>query len=276
MPITQPQLTDDQGNTRVAHFSGGGGNGGYSGRLTAQPPLSRTTRWIEMGEARIDLGDSESSAESHVEPLSPMNPAVRHLWRRLGTFRHRHMGSGTSIDKTVEAFVAAGALGAEDPVIEEAHQVSEALSGQLSSGGNVPEPWASLIAGNHRNDGPTGAVAIGLVTDPVDGTIICAEGLVSSTDSFQLSVATSPGELNGSHPFRTEVKDLGLEWSAEDDCGNHHVGGMNSWRGGPDLSEGTIEFWPPIHPRARELTLMATASTERAVITVPLADWNAG
>jgi hypothetical protein len=276
MPITQPQLTDDQGKTQVAHFSGGRGNAGYSGRLVAQPPLSRTTRWIEMGEARIDLGESESSATSLVEPLSPMGPAVRHLWRRLGTFRHRHFGSGSSIEMTIDAFVAAGALAADDPVIEEVRRVSVALSSQPGASANVPEPWASLIAGNQRNDGPTGAAAIGVVSDPVDGTVICVEGLVSAPDSFQVSVATSPGESLASHPFRTGVKEVALAWSAEDDRGNHHVGGMNGWGGGPDLSEGTIEFWPPIHPQARELKLMATAATERAVITVPLPDWNAG
>ena len=125
-------------------------------------------------------------------------------------------------------------------------------------------------------DGPTGAAAISIVTDPVDGTSICAEGLVSSPDSFQVSVATSPGEPIASHPFRTGVKEVALAWSAEDDRGNHHVGGMNGWGGGPDLSEGTIEFWPPIHPQARELKLMATGATERAVITVHLPEWNAG
>jgi hypothetical protein len=276
MPVTQPQLTDDQGNTQVAHFNGGGGGGGYSGRLVTQGPLSRTTRWIEMGDARLELADAEPSAGSQVEPLPPMDPAVRHLWRRLGTFQHRHFGSGSSIDMTVEAFVAAGVLAADDPVIEEVRQVSVALSGQPGVGANVPEPWASLIAGNHRNDGPTGAAAISLVTDPVDGTIICVGGLISAPDSFQVSVATSPGLPLASHPFRTEVKEMALAWSAEDDRGNHHVGSVNGWGGGPDQSEGTIEFWPPIHPQARELKLVATGTTERAVITAPLPDWDGG
>ncbi len=273
MPITQPHLTDDQGTTQVAHFSGGGGSGGYSGRLVTQAPLSKNTRWIEMGEGRIEIGDTESSASSRVEPLPPMEPAVRHIWRRLGTFRHRHFGAGSSIDLTIEAFVAAGVLAADDPLIDEVQRVSLALSGNPGTGASIPEPWASLMAGTHRNDGPTGAVAIGLVTDEVDGTVISAEGLVSGPASFAVAVASSPGESNVSHPFRSQVKDVGLAWSAEDDRGNHHVGGMNAWGGGPDLSEGTIEFWPPIHPRARELKLMATGATERAVITVSLPDW---
>ena len=242
MPVTQPQLIDDQGNTQVAHFNGGGGGGGYRGRLVTQGPLSRTTRWIEMGDARIELGDAEPSGSSRAEPLPPMDPAVRHLWRRLGTFRHRHFGSGSSIDMTIQAFVAAGVLATDDPVIEEVRQVSVALSGQPGVSANLPEPWASLIAGNHRNDGPTGAAAISLVTDPVDGTIICVGGLISAPDSFQVSVATSPGFPLASHPFRTEVKEMALAWSAQDDRGNHHVGSVNGWGGGPDQSEGTIEF----------------------------------
>lgn len=274
MPITQPQLTDDRGTTEVAHFGGGGGGGGYSGRLVTQRPLSKTTRWIDMGEGRIDIGDAEPSASSLVESLPAMNPAARHIWRRLGTFRHRHFGSGSAIDMTIEAFVAAGVLVADDPLIAEARQVSSALSGIPNAGGNLSEPWASLIAGAHRQDGPTGAVALSVVTEPVDGTVVCAEGLISTPDSFQVSLSISPGEPLASHPFHTGIKDVALAWSAEDDRGNHHVGSTNGWGGSPDLSEGTIEFWPPIHREARELKLMATAATERAVITVALPDWN--
>ncbi|MGD0391732.1 MAG: hypothetical protein ABSC41_03750 [Acidimicrobiales bacterium] len=274
MPITQPQLTDDQGTTQIAHFNGGGGGGGYNGRLVTQRPLSKTTRWIDMGEGRIEIGDAGPPASVRVEPLPQMESAARHIWRRLGTFRHRHFGAGSSIDMTIEAFLAAGVLAPDDPLIEEAHQVSLALSGNPTAGTNIPEPWASLIAGTHRNDGPTGALAIGAVTDQVDGTVISAEGLISTPDSFQVSVATSPGESHAAHPFRSAVKDVAIVWSAEDDRGNCHVGGMNGWGGSPDLSEGTIEFWPPIHAQARELKLMATGATERAVITVSLADWN--
>jgi hypothetical protein len=273
-PVTQPQLLDDQGTSQTAHFSGSGGSGGYNGRLVTSLPLSKTTRWIEVGESRIELVDTEPSAGALVEPLPPMDPAARHIRRRLSTIHHRHFGSGLSIDLTVEAFVAAGVLAPDDPLIEEARHVSAALSGNPTSGATIPEPWASLVAGTHRSDGPTGAAAISVVTDPVDGTVICAEGLISMPDSFQVSIVTSPGERNGSHPFGTGVKDLTLAWSAEDDRGNHHVGSMNGWGGGPDLSEGTIEFWPPIHPQARELKLVATATTERAVITAPLPDWD--
>jgi hypothetical protein len=227
-----------------------------------------------VGESRIELADVEFPVRALVEPLPSMDPAVRHIWRRLSTFHHRHFRSGSSIDLTLEAFVAAGVLAPDDPLIEEALHVSLAMSGNPTSGATIPEPWASLVAGTHRFDGPTGAVAISVVTAPVDGTVICAEGLISTPDSFQVSIVTSPGELNGSHPFRTGVKNVALAWSAEDDRGNHHVGSMNGWGGGPDLSEGSIEFWPPIHPQARELKLVATATTERAVITVPLPDWD--
>jgi hypothetical protein len=273
-PISQPLVTDDQGTTEVANFSGGGGSGGYNGKLETARPLSESTKWIDFGEGRIELEDVPNTATCLVEVLPPMGPAARHLRRRLETSRHRHHFGLTSIDLTIETFIAAGALEPDDPLIEEAHQVSSAFSGNPGRAGTLSPQWASLLAGRQRADGPTGAVAIGLVTDPVDGSVICAEGLVSTPESFRLDISISPGAQGGPGPFNVAVRDASLAWSGEDDLDNRYAGSQTSWGGGPDLGEGTIEFWPPIDRQANELRLMATGLEEQAVFTIPLPDWD--
>jgi hypothetical protein len=274
MPLTQAVVTDDRGTTVTAHFNGGGGPVGFDGVLITQGPLSRSTKWIELGPQRIELGDRQPLATAAVETLPPMSPAARLLWRRVGDFHHgRRHGPGTPVETTIETLVAAGELAADDPLIEEVLEVAAALSGQPNAPPTTKEPWASILSGAFRGDGPRGAVALGVVTDPVDGIVVVLDALVTTSTSFSVRAGVSPGEEFSPLPFRVGVKSASLEWFADDDLGNRYVGRVKGWGGSPDLSEGTIEFWPPLHTEAATLRLTATATTERAVITVPLPDW---
>ncbi len=273
MPVTQTTLTDDQGTSSIAHFNGGGGPGGYHGYLTSGQPLSRSTRWIEIGESRLELDDQPTSSVAHIEALPSVGPAEDHLWRQLDPPRHRGFGPGPSVQVSIETLVAAGALAPDDPLIDELLAVSEALSNQSVNAGTLPEPWGSLVARSHHVDGPTGAAAIGVVTDPIDGTRVSAAALVSKAESFHIAVAVSPGAFGGRHPFEPSLTEDPLRWRCEDDRGNHYMGSMGNWGGGPDLMEGTIEFWPPLDPRAEVLRFTPTGKTMRAVITVPLPAW---
>ena len=277
MPMTQATVTDDRGTTATAHFNGGGGPAGFNGVLVTQGPLSRSTKWVELGPERIELGDARPAATAVVEPVPPMAPAARHLWRRVGDFHHgRTRGPGTPVETTIETLVAIGELTPEDPLVDEVLEVAAALSGRPNAPAPTHQPWASIMSGAFLGDGPKGAVALGVVTDPVDGTVVSLEGLVSTADSFSVRVSVSPGEEFSPFPFRVGVKSASLEWFAEDDLGNHYVGRVNGWGGSPDLSEGAIEFWPPLRPEATSLRLTATATSERAVITVPLPAWSVG
>jgi len=277
MPMTQAMVTDDQGTTETAHFNGGGGSAGFNGVLITQGPLSRSTRWVELGPQRIELDDKPTVVTASVESVPPMAPAARHLWRRVGDFHHgRAHLPGTPVETTIETLVASGELAPDDPLVDEVLEVAAALSGRPNAPGTTHQPWASILSGAFRGDGPKGAVALGVVTDPVDGTVVSLEGLVSTADSFSVRVSVSPGEAFSPLPFRIGVSSAPLEWFAHDELGNHYVGRLNGWGGGADLSEGAIEFWPPLHPEATSLRLTATATTQRAVITVPLPAWGVG
>ena len=277
MPMTQATVTDDRGTTETAHFSGGGGSSGFNGVLVTQGPLSRSTRWIELGPERIELGDPRPAATAVVETLPPMAPAARHLWRRVGDFHHgRTRGPGAPVETTIDTLVAVGELTREDPLVDEILEVAAALSGRPNAPATTHQPWASIMSGAFSGDGPEGAVAIGVVTDPVDGTVVSLDGLVSTAGLFSVRVSVTPGEELSPFSLSVGVRGASLEWFAEDDLGNHYVGRVNQWGGSPDLSEGAIEFWPALRSEATSLRLTATASTERAVITVPLPAWGAG
>ena len=115
-----------------------------------------------------------------VEVLPPDDSRGPHLWRRVGALHNgRRMGAGSSVDTTIETLVAAGEVAPDDPLIDEARQVAATLTGQPNAAVTTRQPWASVLAGGLRNDGPRGAVALGVLTDPVDGIVISLEGLVS-------------------------------------------------------------------------------------------------
>jgi hypothetical protein len=166
--------------------------------------------------------------------------------------------------------VAAGALAGDDPVIGEVRAVMGALTGQPSP--NLPQPWASLVSGRSRQGGPSGIVALGAVTPPVDDTNICVEALSSSGDSFEVQVTVSP-DNHARGPFRASITTPRITWWAEDDRRNSYLGSIGNWAGGGDVGQGSVVYWPALDPKSKELRIMPTGSTHRAVITVPLPHW---
>jgi hypothetical protein len=107
------------------------------------------------------------------------------------------------------------------------------------------------------------------VTPVFDGHSALITTLQSDEDGFQIDVDVSPGDvLHG--PFHSNLGSSGLVWWAADDRGGHYLGQIGSWSSGPDRGQGEIHFWPALDPKARELRIMPTGETKRAVITVPL------
>jgi hypothetical protein len=273
--VQQPPLTDDQGHTEIAHFNGGFGGGTAEGRLTTMAPLSPSTAWIDIGPTRVELRGDTTPPPVRVEDLPESSPAERHLRGRLSFTRHGPMiGPGpSSIEPTIDTLLAAGALQADSPVIDEVRAVLDALTGQPAKR-RLPEPWASLLAGQNRR-GPTGMVALGVVTPPFDDTVVSFEALISGEESFEVHVAVSPDAGGHRGPFRMLVTESPLTWWAEDDRGNHYQGAPGRWGSDGLVGEGTLVFSPPLDRSATELRLIPTMNRQRAVVTVALPDWEA-
>jgi hypothetical protein len=264
-------LGDDRGFSTGAHFSGGGSDLEWRGQLKTHQPLARDTAWIEFDGARVELDDVSAAAIVTVEECAEEEPALRHLWQRLATASH-FRPADDSLEQTIAALVAAGALDRDAPALDAVRTVARALQhGATPSGGHgaLPEPWRSLLGRQGSNDGPTGKLVVGAVTPLFDGISVAVLMLESSEDGFELEVQTTPG-LDPGHGPAPGLGRRRVAWWAADDKGNHYLGTGGRWSWGDDRGEGTIAFWPPLDPTARHLVLRPTADTARAVIEVPL------
>jgi hypothetical protein len=268
-----PSLTDDRGQTEVAHISGGGGTDGeFRGRLSTMHPLAQDTKWLDVGSDRVDLVGESKPPRVEIETIPDRRPAERFLWGRLSAGRHgpHHLGSRpVAIDATIETLVAAGAIAPDSDVIYEVRDVLAAFSGQQPQG-VIPEPWASLLAGIARQGEHSGILGLGVVTPPFDDTIVSLEALTIKNGNFEVHLAISPDSAAQMEPMSSPVRGTGIEWWAEDDLGNSYLGAIGNWGGGGDIGEGTITYWPALDPQARVLRIMPTGSKDRAVVSVEL------
>ena len=275
----QVQLRDDQGTTVTARFSGSFGPA-LDGVLTCDPPLSPRTRWIDFSVGRIDLPETDQVApEVRLEQLPQTDPALAHLWRQLATTRGP-IPPSNDLGAAIEALVAVGAVDAGSAELDQLRTVAETVGTGWHSMGlrgqpahsqvPLPEPWHSLAATRRKasGQGPVGVLAVGAVTPPVDGTVVVVEALVSNREGFVLKVTTTPG-TSVFGPILNSPGDP-LAWWAEDDRGGVYLGGPGNWGGGPGHSRGTIQFWPALDPRCRELRILPTGQTQRAVIPINL------
>jgi hypothetical protein len=262
-------LGDDRGASVLAHFSGGGSDHEWRGYLHAQPPLARDTAWIDVDGERIELVDQPQTVDAWVEQLPLQDAGSAHLWRCVAS--SRHFGPPADLRPAIEALVAAGALPPDDPVIGDIEAVLEALGPMqtLRTGRRPPEPWPSLFARRGREDGPTGTVVIGAITPDFGGISAAALSLESSEDGFEVRVELAP-DVHMGGPFTSSIDGPPLAWWAADDCGNHYLGAIGAWSGGGDRGSGDVAFWPALDPNAKQLDIMPTTETMRAVIRVPL------
>jgi hypothetical protein len=269
----QAQLADDRGTTVSTRFSGGGSGEEWAGHLTADQPLAPDTAWIEIDGERLDLTAEAVACEISIEPLTEQVPAHRYLWRRLAL---PDFHGPPEIEGSIDALIAAGALEADDPVLNDIRAVRDALPHHpgMHSGGqahvrSLPEPWRSLLRRLGSQDGPEGTLALAALTPEFDGFSVAVSSLDSDPEGFRIEVEAAPG-LDAGGPVRG-LASRQLAWWAADERGNHHLGQLGSWSAGESYSSGEINFWPALRPQARQLSIIPTGETSRAVITVPLA-----
>ena len=128
-------MVDDQGTTCTLGFGGGGSDQRWDGTLSTDHALTVDTTWIELFDRRIELvdGPPETGVEIDIEPLETINPADRHLWRRVA-LGGGHFGD-TDLEPTTAALIVSGALASDDPSIELAQRVSQGVPGVFRTTG---------------------------------------------------------------------------------------------------------------------------------------------
>jgi hypothetical protein len=278
-PLWKPVIADDRGTTVTLDFQGGGSDDRWTGMLTADRPLAIETTWIDLLGRRIELVDRRVEATIEIEPLETIDPAHRHLWRRVA-LAGRHF-SQSPLGSAITALTASGSLPGDDPAIELAHQVNQRLPGPFRHHGptgsarNLPEPWASLVRRAGRDDGPQGLVVVGAVTREFDGHFAAIYCIESGPGGFTAEAAVSPPDIEP-HPGNLDLEDRSLTWWARDDRGNRYLGHWNGTHRHDDaIKTGTLEFAPALDPLANRLDVLPTGLTARAVISFQL-PWNNG
>jgi hypothetical protein len=287
-PVPFPvRVTDDQGRSETANFSPGfGPTGGGSGALrylTTSQPLSRSTAWIELDNDRIELTEEVAPPSVIVERFEDPDPVAHYLWTRVANSRPGQLGHPVPgprrplpvhVEPLIHAMIEIGALSSSDPLLSDLRAVARAFIGEAVQD-HVPEPFRSMVARGRTATGPTGAVALGVITPPVEGTVIALESLVSSVESFTVRLSTSP-DLFGSHAhWGFAVNGSPFAWWAKDDLGHHYLAALDRWGSDGSTGEGGFTFWPALDAASSELVVMPTGAHERAVVTVSLPDWNA-
>ncbi len=271
----QLTLTDDQGTSVTAGFSGGGTDTEWTGEFEARPGLALNTAWIDVLGERIELVDEPGRGiEVWVEPVAEPDPGRRYLQARLAILLSAH--EDAPLDSTIDALVAAGSLGADDPAIAEARAVlrqhrhgGPGRRGPGPAGSGLAEPWRSLLAARGPRPGQAGRVMVGAATPPFDGLTVAVLALRSTDDELLADVEVSPGMPHW-HAGLSRVDEPMLAWWAVDDRGGYYLGQPGSWHSGPDRAGGQIEFWPALDPAATRLDIMPTTLSKRAVIQIPL------
>jgi hypothetical protein len=268
----QLTVTDDRGTTSTASFSGGGGGDEWRGRFEASPALAPDTAWVEVLGERVGLPSTPSAGvQVWVESQADADPVHRYLWVKLASVAG--FGSPDTMETSIEALIAAGALKADDPAVGEVRTVMGAFfpgSGPARpANAALPEPWRSVLARRSRASGPERLAVAGATTPPLDGLRLAVLAVRSTGGRFYADVETVPGVAHSHWPSGLVDRPL-LAWWAADDRGQHYLGQQGEWRFSEDRSGGQIEFRPALDPAAKTLDIMPTTMTARAVIRVPL------
>jgi hypothetical protein len=283
-PFGGSGVTDDQGRRYglTLEIAGGGWHETGVLALSAVPPPG--TRWLEMPVSparsiRIDLTGAAPAAQvSHEHhPAPPLGELL------LGAVAETMLGGGQLVGMTAtllasglaevaEALTAVGLLAQPSPAASQltalcARRAIE-VRGSLPSGGRaarLPEPWASVLSGSRRVDGPQGTSAATAVLPEIDGARFVLAGLSSwerhaTVLVFAWGWSSRPREFRPQQPF---------SWWARDDAGRWHVGRVAIHDAAPGMFQ--LELTPPLHPAARSLDIILTGRAGQVTARLPLA-----
>jgi hypothetical protein len=257
-------VIDDTGTQVSLSFDGWGNDDRWQATLRTTSPVSPATAWLELAGTRVACIDDRPNVQIALEAPAETDAAHAHLWRYLS--RCDPVFDSFALDATARVLLASGHLKADDPVLKQFNAVRNELPNRNSPHTaprgfrNLPEPWRTVIARRGTADGPTGLVLVAAELVELGGHRVAVDVLESFPDCFTLKTRQSPAPQQ-SVRFRGAVEDNELVWWARDDRGNHYLA---------DWESSLLRFSTSLDPLARELTLMPTTPTSRAIISFPL------
>jgi hypothetical protein len=285
--LQQCTASDDRGGTYHAHFSGGGGDRRWDGRLSFRPVPPAGVHWLDVTVAgadpvRVSLDTAPATLPTTVVRLSPDGAADRYIDRLtldiLLAGSPGEPGGDPDIAMAVSGLLAAGVAQASSPALGRfaavARRLGLDLPGPLAGirPGTVPADWLGMMARRDSADGPAGVTPLAAALPDLDGISCVIADLQSEPECATLQVhARGWPEPRHSRTFAAEP----LRWTARDDVGGCYVayeGGGSFGGGRADLE---LRLQPAISPRARALEIVVTGRTSEVSVTVPL-QWRQG
>ncbi len=262
---------DDRGTTTQA-FAGHSGRSGrvWDAHFTTDAPLSPATAWIEIDGVRLELPEPHPIPEVRMETVEPLDPVKAMLYGEILGSENMH-GGEASVDVAIETLITTGARQQDDPLLKEVERVGAAFVGGGTTT-NLPAPWAALLRRRPRSDGPVGVLPIGAAVESLEGFSIRFDSLSSEETSFSVAVVVSPGLPLMLHFPGFRLERSPIDWWAEDDRSNVYLLIAGSRGSSGDIAEGSLDSISPLDPKATELRLLPTGKSERAVVTIPLAN----
>jgi hypothetical protein len=281
-PFGGSGVTDDQGRRYGLTLEIAGGGWHESGvlALSAVPPPG--TRWLDMPvspdrSVRIDLtGAPVVRARHEHHPPPPLGELL------LGAVAETMLGGGqlvgmsatllaTGLAEVADALTAVRLLAPDSPAASHlaalcarrAIEVRGPWASRARASG-LPPPWASVLSGSRRVDGPQGASTATAVLPEINGARFVLAGLSSwerhaTVLVFAWGWSRRPREFRPQQPF---------SWWARDDADRWHVGRIAMHDAAPGTFQ--LELTPPLHPAARSLDIILTGRAGRITATLPL------
>jgi len=286
--LGEVSAVDDRGGTYRAHFSGGGGDGKWDGRLHITPAPPSGVRWLDMTlpgapVVRIPMDTSPADLPVTTEVVTT-TAADRLLDAQTAQVMLASAGDAETLLADADTFssfgvaadlLAAGVLAAGSESLRRvagaAAHFGVPLPGPLAAiePASLPADWLSLPARAERHDGPTGIIALAAVLPEVDGAQCVIGELASEADSATMQVHAR------GWPEPRYQRGLCLDrydWTARDDLGGWYILGHAGWGYSDGEADLELQFTPALDPAARSLNIILTGPTTRLTVSVPL-DW---
>jgi hypothetical protein len=286
--LSDIHAVDDRGGSYEAHFSGGGGDGKWEGRLHLTPAPPAGLRWLDVtlpGDSVVRIPMDTPPADLRVRTEAVTTTAADRLLdaqtaqlllgsttgaAELLTGEYEPNLAGMAAD-----LLAAGVVTTSSESLRRLVGAAVLLGVQLPGSlaaiepASLPQDWLSLRARADREGGPTGIISVAAVLPEVDGTRCVIGDLLSDAGSATMHVHAR-GWRDSRHRGGLRIEEFW--WTARDDLGGWYVlgdvGGSYS-DGEADLELG---FSPALDSQARALDVILTGATAQVSVTVPL-DW---